>query len=104
MALADWWEKIKPLIPNREEATTQARRTNYDLPAEKPPEPTWIDNFVRPAPIAMLVVGGLLTIFTELIGPWAFLGYLLLATAPLVFWLQQIEKRLAEILRRRPDR
>lgn len=80
-----------------------APREPRESRATAPETRTWIESFVRPAPLAMLVVGGILASFTELIGPWAFLGYLLLATAPLVYLLQRIERRLVELLQQRRD-
>jgi hypothetical protein len=58
-------------------------------------------------PAAMLTSGALLTAFAELIGVWGLLGFALLAAAPVVFWLQRVERRLVEAvqeLKRRNSR
>ncbi|MGL4464499.1 MAG: hypothetical protein ACRDD1_17425 [Planctomycetia bacterium] len=54
--------------------------------------------FRTAVPLSMLLCGALLSGCTELIGPWAALGYALLALAPVVYWLQRIEQRLAELI------
>lgn len=63
-----------------------------------------VEALLAPLPLAMLIAGGLLTIFTELVGTWAILGYLLVTLAPVVYWLQRIERRLAENRARPRDR
>lgn len=58
-------------------------------------------------PITMLVAGGLLAGFAQLIGSWAFLGFVLIPAAPIVYWLQRVERQLSEIateLKNRPLR
>jgi hypothetical protein len=66
--------------------------------------PSWTEVFVRAIPVFMAVVGCLLTFFTEMIGAWAMLGYLLLVVAPIVYWLQRIEGRLAQIAAKKPEK
>jgi hypothetical protein len=48
-------------------------------------------------PASMLVIGLLLTCLSELIGLWGLLGFLLLVTSPVVYWLQRIERKMAEV-------
>ena len=48
-------------------------------------------------PTSMLVVGGLLAGFAELIGVWALFGFVLVAASPIVYWQQRIEKQLKEM-------
>lgn len=58
-------------------------------------------------PITMLVAGGLLAGFAQLIGSWAFLGFVLIPAAPIVYWLQRVERQLGDIadeLKKRPLR
>lgn len=47
-------------------------------------------------PLGMLAIGVLLSACTELIGIYAILGYLLIATAPIVYILNRIERRIAK--------
>lgn len=53
-------------------------------------------------PLAMLTIGGLLTVCTHYIQAWAFLGYLLLVGSPIVYCLLRIERRLKELHDRWP--
>lgn len=106
------WERIRGTIarlreslPETVDQVRQAAAATSDPRAPGESAPRWVDSFLQPAPVAMLVVGALLAAFTELIGPWAILGYLLLAVAPILYWLQRIESRLVELrreLRNRP--
>jgi hypothetical protein len=109
MAL-DWFEKVQKLLVRTPGAATglaepvtarrDSRAGSESPPPPSPPPPTWWDTYLDLVPLVMAIVGSLLTIFTEKIGAWALLGYLLLTVAPVVFWLRRIEKRLAELIRR----
>lgn len=57
---------------------------------------------LRAVPLAMLVIGALLTACAELLEGWYVLGFLLLVAAPIVYWLQRIEARLAKLEPRKP--
>ncbi|WP_145254648.1 hypothetical protein [Planctomycetes bacterium Pan216] len=77
----------------RESVSGDAAKTN-DSPVVN--VSLW-DGFVEVFPLALLVIGILLSVFTTQIGPWAFLGYLFIALSPILHALQRIERRLIEI-------
>ncbi|MFO0945975.1 MAG: hypothetical protein U1D30_08520 [Planctomycetota bacterium] len=100
----EWVSKIKKYLP------TSKSTTVADADAYLPPPPSRSESTVPPSPfdlwmrtarggipVAMLIVGGMLAGFTELIGIWAILGYGLIAAAPIVFFLHRIELRLTEL-------
>lgn len=63
--------------------------------AEPPP---WMTMVVNQTPSIMFVIGILLTVCAQLIQVWAFLGFLLVAGAPIVYWLRRIETRVCELI------
>lgn len=101
----EWVSKIKKYLP-ASKSTSPADMDVYPPPPSSrqdasPAPPSQFELWMRTArggiSVAMLAVGGLLAGFTELIGIWAILGYALLASAPIVFFLHRIEQRLMEL-------
>jgi hypothetical protein len=78
-----------PITENEAKVIEQAKQTEKSR---------WSQIIELGVPTTMLVVGGLLTALAELIGLWGVLGYLLLVTSPVVFWLQRLEKKMAEVV------
>ena len=52
----------------------------------------------RLGPYVVLGIGLAMTIFAERLGSWAFLGFLLLASSPILFALRRIEELLRELI------
>lgn len=107
--MAAWWQQLRDVVV--ETVARRASEGEQTVAAERPPrrpehdqtpvapEPTQAVSqpiTLRTIPLLMAVVGGTLTGCSELIRGWAVLGYLLLTAAPMVYWLQRIEYRLAE--------
>ncbi len=107
--MPNWLNKVRELLPARLKQSIGAieatdDRAEDDLApsgtASGPPaSESWASIFRRAIPLAMLILGGLIAACTELVGLWAILGYLLLASAPIVYLLQRIEATLMEILK-----
>jgi hypothetical protein len=101
----EWLDKIREYLPANkregayEEIATTAGSTqgaNGTASAVSQWE-SWMRVARNGIPVAMLIVGGILALFTELIGVWAIFGYVLVAGAPVVYLLLRIEQRLIEV-------
>ena len=68
-------------------------------PAPISEDKTWRESLLRALPLAMLILGALLSSCGELIGSWVLLGYLLLVATPIVFWLGRLDQRLVEMIK-----
>lgn len=98
----EWASKLKnkfvEMASQRGAAKTGAAQpSTYTIDAYAPPPPTtpsWRDALVDAWPAFMFVAGLLISACTQLIGVWAILGYLLVATAPIVYLLRKIERHL----------
>lgn len=113
----NWVSKIRRLIPvGRTEEDDEVLATSGEVAAANdgtvkpaaPPTaesapsaagepPPWLTMVVDQTPYIMFVVGVLLSACAQLIQVWAFLGFLLIACSPIVFWLRRLEKRLREL-------
>ena len=100
--MPEWLDRLKQLIKPAATASSGdlERPDELDRPptATAPaPSPTFIDTLLALVPVALLGAGLLMTVFAERLKTWAVLGYLLLAAAPVTYFLQRIERRLAEL-------
>jgi hypothetical protein len=101
-----WINKVREFVSRTKELTgpereldrreSSTREPRPRLEPCQPPPSTWVDTLLDGVPLAMFIVGAVLSACTELIRAWAILGYLLLTVSPVVYWLRRIEKRLAE--------
>lgn len=97
-----WLNKLRDRVL---EATRPPVETGPPVPGtvegrSEPPGPqatTWLQMLAAAIPLFMFVIGILLAAFTELVRLWAILGYLLIVTAPIVYWLRRIDARLVEL-------
>ena len=107
-----WLDRLKEFIPTRAPAAPPDDSALLhgppapDAPAESAPAriPTylkWAASVRLYFPLGMFVIGGMMSACTQLIGTWAFLGYLLLVTAPIVYQLQRVERALDRVYERR---
>ena len=106
-----WVQRVRGLLPGAKGASADGESSDVDEPAradpDEPTQPTtswWelVQQLVLAGiPLAMLVVGLLLTACSELIGLWALLGFALLVASPVVYWLYRIERRLAKLIEAR---
>jgi hypothetical protein len=99
--MPEWLDRLKQLV----KPASKANAAEYERPEEldrpqtsTPPAPqAFMDVLVALLPAALLGAGLLMTIFAERLKTWAVLGYLLLAAAPVTYFLHRIERRLAEL-------
>lgn len=118
-----WVSKVRRLLPGssspEQDEPEEVREAVAELrnSASKPPAPKeepsvnhpppWMTMFIQQIPTSMLVIGLLLSACAQLISVWAFLGFLLVAASPIVYWLRRVEKKLDELIevtRKRSDR
>jgi hypothetical protein len=102
--MAAFWEKVKGVFVKPAKAEDEREPTSPEPrePMEKPPPapvviPSFFETAYKMLPHVVLAVGTLLTVLAERIGNWAVLGFLLFASAPILFVLQRIERRLQEL-------
>ena len=103
-----WVRDARNLLPGGKKSPPEEEEKDDDeapvAAAPAPPTSWWSlvrQVFFSSIPLGMLIIGALLTAFAELIGLWAVLGYLLLSSAPVVYWLQRIEQRLDRLAAKR---
>jgi hypothetical protein len=102
--MSNWWTSIKGLVvknkSNEPPAVTPLER---EVP-ERTPQPTayvppsFSQTMVRMIPHSVLGIGLAMSIFAERLQQWAVLGFLFLASSPILFALQRIEKKLQELI------
>lgn len=90
----------KPLPPPGDEAPPPppVSRVPEKSVAIAKPAPTLTSALWRLGPYVVLGVGLAMTIFAERLGNWCLLGFLLLASAPILFALRRIEDLLRELI------
>ena len=88
-----------------EEQVAAVAATGVRQRQPKPPTPrTWGQIIIDSLPIAVLVIGGILTACSELIQLWAILGYMMLVSAPILHLLMRIDRNLKELNHRLQER
>ena len=104
-----WFDRLKDRIlrarqdveaPIDEAPTSTYRDSAVEKPLPPPqkPTPTLANALWRLGPYVIFGVGLAMTIFAERLHSWAFLGFLLLASAPILFALRRIEELLKELI------
>lgn len=99
----EWVGKLRKYLPARGDFGSATDNGAYGAPPTGDPTAppsqlqAWLKVVRGGVPVAMMVVGILLSAFTELVGLWALLGYALLAAAPIVYFLVRVEQRLIEL-------
>ena len=105
-----WFDRLKERIlrarseveaPIDEAPTSPYRDSVMERPPTTPPPkptPTLANALWRLGPYVVLGIGLAMTIFAERLRSWAILGFLLLASAPILFALRRIEELLKELV------
>jgi len=103
-----WFDRLKERIlraraeveaPIDEAATSSYRDSAVErTPPPPKPTPTLANALWRLTPYVVLGIGLAMTIFAERLHSWAYLGFLLLASAPILFALRRIEELLKELV------
>jgi hypothetical protein len=89
----------KPLPPPGDEAPPPpVSRVPEKSVAVAKPAPTLTSALWRLGPYIVFGVGLAMTIFAERLGSWCWLGFMLLATSPILFALRRIEDLLRELI------
>ena len=106
--MAGWFDQLKnkvfgngskPLPPPGDEAPPPPiSRVPEKSATVVKPVPTLANALWRLGPYVVLGVGLAMTIFAERLKEWAVLGFLLLATSPILFALRRIEDLLKELI------
>jgi hypothetical protein len=101
-----WYESLKdrlfgPTTPTSTIDATPVRPVISER-GQPPPPPKTIPTFAsalwRFGPYVVLGVGLAMTLFAERLHNWAWLGFMLLASAPILFALRRIEDLLKELV------
>jgi hypothetical protein len=106
--MPSWFDQLKqrilgpgaaPAEPIDEAPSPSSYRDIPDRTAAAPkPTLSLVNSLWRLGPFVVLGVGATMTIFAERIWPWSMLGFLLLASAPILFLLRRIEDLLRELI------
>ena len=97
-----WVQRVKGWVagdtPEGTATDSQEGAPTTPPPAAESTDSSRLDGVLRCLPLFMLLAGAGISACGELLGLWALLGYLLLVTSPVVYWLSRIEQRLAKVL------
>lgn len=108
--MPEWLERVKGLFGARTPPPTDPSAAGGEQPVvttapgygpQPAPPPTpqkWHEYLYAAVPAMLLAAGAGLALLTQVIGPWAFLGYLLVAVSPVVWMLQRVEKKINELI------
>ena len=95
--LKDAARSVLPTPPAPAPAADAPEALGDDAP-DAPETANFLNTVAGLAPLVLLGVGLALTAFAPLVGNWAVLGFLLLASAPVVYQLRRVERRLKELV------
>ena len=104
--MPSWFDSLKEKVfgPTAPSSTIDAapmpprRDSTIDRPPPTPQVLSLANALWRLAPYVVLGVGLAMTIFAQALSNWALLGFLLLASAPILFALRRIEDLLRELV------